>query len=544
MGFFSNFSNSFSQSVKKYLNYQTIPDPNAGAPQSLKSFGYQNFAGFNQRSNFNSEMDKNQLILKFFEVNKTKEDIYKEIDNIKDFYLVDLMISRILDDALNVTGSDQNIFSVSILNEDTEDILLTKYIKEFLSAFNIRKIIVDIAYDLLLYGEHCLRLDLANFRDKDVSKIGNGIINIHDDVDLTNVIPVYKDSDIDYFLVKNENGFNIVQPSQYVFFSLNTSRIKVQTNASETKVLYYRIGKSLIYPILGLLKELKLLEFLVPSKFINDALSPSILTVSVPSVSKPEETIEIVRVYEKMLNDTLKMDSNRDDINEMIRILSERIGIVKVIPNFGSEKGDIQKTEFNKSEDFGDINTKILDLRKTILTTVGIPSVILDEVSSRGETIKNYSRYSKKLKSFQQVIKEGIQQLILIHLTNSGYLNKTKDDISIKFTNIVNSDDLEKLEMLDLTVSMMSNFRDFFSSLSELEDKGIKVKYENYANFLSKNIFAISGYELIEYQTPTFIDDTGGDGGDGEDFDTEDTGEDTGGDTGDTGDDFGDEDSF
>ena len=468
---------NFSGIVKKIFNWTAYPDPAT-------------FAVLEQ----NSEINKN-LIIKFFNINENKQSIISEINELKDFYFTQMMVDRFIDDALNPAGSDQHIFKVSIKNQDgKEDKVTTKFIQDFIDEFNIERFLVDIAGDLLIYGEYFLRLDINADQDKNIKK---GIINIHDDVDPTNIIPVFRDSDISYFIINKKGKLINEQPSKYVYFSLPSNRIKVTINTEDNKAIYFRMGKSIIYPALGLLKELKLLESIVPIKFINNALKTSLISVSVPSTTRPQDAIEITKTYEKMINNSLKIDvNNKNNSNQILKKLSEKVGQVKVIPNFG-DKGTLEKQELTQTSDYNDVAQKILDLRKIILTTVGIPSSIIDDnnPSLKSDAIKEHIRYSRKLKSIQNSLKEGLKRLILIHLINNGFMNFIKDDIDIQFLNVLNTDDLEKLEYVDLMVSMMDNMKSFIEDINN--DAFAKINYDEYIKFINNSLENIIGFNLL-----------------------------------------------
>jgi len=466
----------FNSTVNKLMNWVQADDPITHANNMLSG-----------------NVNKN-LMIEFFNVNDNKKELIEKIDKIKEFYFTHLIIDRILEDAINPTGNSQELFSITINNSDgSKDIPATTLAKEFSKEFNIHRHIIDIAADLLLYGEHFLRLETLNYSEVDAG-VKRGIVNIHDDVNITNLVPIWRDGDISHF-IKSEHGKIVTLPaSSFAHFSLPSSRIKVKVDALDDKVLYFRSGRSIIYGSLGLLEELKLLETMMPISFINNALKTRLVSVGVPGQTKPQDALEIAKTYENMINKSLKISADGKSNDEIIKTISERVGQVKVIPDFG-DKGQIEAQDLETDTISDEISDKINDLRKMILTTIGIPSGIMDEESIKADVIKDHIRYSKKLKSVHFALSDGIKHILLVHLHNCGYTDIIKDDINIKFLNVLDTDDLEKLEYLDVLVSMMDNFKSYIGDFEDSEN--IDINYPEYYNFMNNYLNSVTGFQLF-----------------------------------------------
>jgi len=480
MALFQSLGQNFANLTNKMFGWQMALDPAVAAQQAFAQGAIEPSVN-------------NVLLTKFLEINDTKRGIIEDIDSIKDFYFSQLIVDRLLDDALNPTGNEQKLFDVKIKNSVGEvDETASKLCNDFIDEFNIQRMIIDIATDLLYYGEYFLRLDVNGMGDESVSK--RGIINIHDDVDMATAIPVFRDSDVSYILALGEKKIETVQPTELIYFSLPSSRIRVKIDGLNDKVLYLRMGKSILYPIYGLLKELKFLENLVPLGFINDALATKLVSVSVPSTTKPAEALKIAQTYEKMINKTLRITSSGKTDEEILKTVGARVGEVKVIPNFG-DKGELQAEDFNSDNKYDEMHEKIQDIRKMTLSTIGVPSSIIDEEGLKADVIKQHIRYTKKLKSIQYALKEGLQRMLIVHLTNIGFSNYIKENIDITFLNILNTDDLEKLEFLDLTVSMVDNFKSFVRDFEDHDEIGINM--EEYVKFLNSQFSVMAGFDVL-----------------------------------------------
>lgn len=480
MALFGELGSNFTEITNKWFNWTYQVDPVVAAAQLSKD----------------SDTINKHLFNKFFEIRETKQGIIEDIDSIKDFYFSQMIIGRILDDALNPTGNESKLFKVNILDTDKNvDESSTKIVDDFIDEFNLQKIIVDVANDLLTYGEYFLGVTVNGF-DSDEGLV-KGVVNIHDDVDSTLNLPIFRDSDVSYILSLEDKKIKTKQPSEIIYFSMPSSRIKVKVDGIDDKVLYLRMGKSVLYPIFGILKELKFLETLVPLGFINDAMATKLVSVNVPSTTKPSDALNIAQSFERMINKSLQVKTNGKTDDEIISTISSRVGEVKVIPNFG-DKGDLQAEDFNSENKYEDMDEKIKDIRKMALITIGIPPGIIDEEGMKSDVIKDHIRYTKKLKSIQFALKEGLQRLIMVHLTNNGFTNYVKEDVQVQFLNILNTDDLEKLEFIDLTVSMLDNFKSFVVDFEDRED--VKINNEEYFKFLNSQFSTITGFNIFEYQ--------------------------------------------
>jgi len=273
-----------------------------------------------------------------------------------------------------------------------------------------------------------------------------------------------------------------------------SSRIKVKVDTLDDKVIYFRMGRSALYGALGLLDELKLLETMMPISFINNALKTNLVSIGVPSQTKPQDALAIATTYEKMINKTLKVDTKGQTNDEIIKTISRRVGQVKVIPDFG-DKGSLEAQEVTNDTNNEELTDKINDLRKMILTTIGIPAGIMDEESLKSDVIKDHIRYSKRLKSVHRSITEGIKHIFIVHLHNLGYNSTIKDDIEVKFLNVLDTDDLEKLEYLDVLISMMDNFKSYVSDYED--DDHVEVNYKDYFKFMNQYLNSVTGFQLF-----------------------------------------------
>jgi hypothetical protein len=423
--------------------------------------------------------------LAIINTHKNLKKFYKEIDVLKEFYMSKLMIGRIIDDALNPTAEGDEIFKITINNNDgTVNELATKEARQLKRNLNIERLIVDIAPDILAYGSHYLRIDVNTINSENVLK---GIMNIHDDVDPASIIPVWRDNEIIYYNVIKDGKIERVNAYEYVFFGFSTERTKVEIELNDDQAIYFRVGTGLLKPVIHLLRTLYLLEGLVYVNLIKKVSKQPILSVTVPETMTPEKAIDVAKSYEKLINKNLNnVKIDFENIQETLEQILENTSQVKVIPDWGS-KGQIQKQDLEVYAELDEIYEKITDLRNVILQTNGFPSSLFENDSTqRIDIIQNSVRYTKKLKSFQQALKNGLKHLFLIHLKNQNF-DISMFNIDIQFTNVINVSDLEKIEYLSLVIDTMSTIKDFINEIAEeSEELGINVNKRSLIKFYNK----------------------------------------------------------
>ena len=473
----------FTKTIKSLFNWTTVED-NGGLPN----------IDFKQREDSIVAI-RNATI----ETQTELKAIIQQVDEVKDFYMSQMIIQRIFDDALNPSADTNSLFTLSVV--DSEGIINDRITKEaniFKKEFNIEKLITDISPDIIAYGFYYIRLDV-NSSTQD----SRGIINIHDDVSPERIVPIFRDNEIAYFNVISSSGEIVQEPAhKYVFFNYGQKRKKVKTTLNDTDAIYFRIGQGVLAPVISQLKNLYLLEGMMYVNIIKKALKQPILTVSVPDKTKPEEAINIAKTYEKLVNKNMNgVEIDFNNVKKTLDDVLESSGKLKVIPGWG-DKGSIEKTDFEDFESLSDIKEKIDDLRTTILKTEGINEDILANGMTRIEHIQQSVRYAKKVKTFQNSLKHSIKQLFLVHLQNNGY-NIHKENINVEFNGVIDLNDLEKIEYLNMSLELLDGVNSFIVDVRDSTDEtNIKVDNELLTKFYNKTFSKILGKDIFSYDNP------------------------------------------
>lgn len=399
-------------------------------------------------------------------VSQQLNTIVKTMEGIKSFYLVDVILNQFTEDTLAPRISSDNLFNYS-----SKDPKIQELLNELKEELNLDQIIQNITPDLCLYGEYTLSTIIEK---------NSGLVDLADDVDQGKVISLYQNGDIEGYLVVNELT-GVVERREladYVKFSLGGQRIKVQFDDSVKALAarnpdierylksvprYLRVGKSLLYPIVSKLKELELLEKLVPATKINKLSQGNIVALPVPDGYDLEKGLEAARRVEGLVNKKVMVDPQLGEIT--VEAILSTAGKTRVIPTFG-DKGRFDKMDF-KADDADDLFSNTVEIRNLILDAVGVPSELIfrSEGNSKNETLKRNAKYLRKLKLIQKSLTEGLKTIAEIHLQNLG-LEYDSNDIEINFINtLIEIDNLDKLEHADVTLSVLKNVKDFFIDL-------------------------------------------------------------------------------
>ena len=396
--------------------------------------------------------------------NQTRKGFQAEIKRLENFYLIDTIIGSVIDDALSPELSTGEILELYSENQKLNDIL-----KEFQKDFDLDNIVQEFLSEMLLEtGEYYLRPKVEK---------GKGIVSIFDDVDSNEILSFYQNGFPIKFMKTIDGKATLVDPSTYAHFILNSRKIKVQVSKEvrlsdkipdEVKSMYShcRIGRPLLYGVLSKIKELEILEKLVPGIKLANLTAGSIVGVEVPPATAPKDAFDIARKYEELFN--MKTSVNQATGEMTAADILAVAGRIKAIPTFGG-KGNVTSIDAKSDSNTSDIQSSISDTREVICSSIAFPAGLIYGGMSKGDILKQNSRYLRKIKSVRSTIANGLIQLALIHVSNLDIqFDVTFQDITVRFKNeSVNIDELEKLEYMDASVGFMKGTIDLVAQLSE-----------------------------------------------------------------------------
>lgn len=441
-------------------------------------------------------------------VSSFRRDIVHDVDKIRRFYLTDVILSQMTEDTLAPDSNTGDIVRVWSKNEAVQ-----KELDALNGEFDFDDLISDITPDLIAYGEYHLKpvLDLGNKDPKKLTPDGkplpvtepSGIVDILDNVDQSKIVAITKSGKIESYLVEDEKrNLSLHEPADFVKFTLGNQKLRIdlwkefggpgyKTSQDIIKKLpkYIRMGKSLLYPIIGKIKELELLEAIVPAAKLSKLTSGTLIGVNLPAGVEIEKALAASKKIEGMINRKVGIDSQKGEIT--LESIIASAGRLKVVPLLG-DKGTLQKLDY-QSDEPDQLLAALEDIRKAILGTIGIPyEIIYGGGATKGEILKKYARYLRKLKTVQKALVDGLRQIIYIHLANKGV--KYKDtEINIEFRNkLIEIDNLDRLEFTDTTVSLLKNLKDFVFDLAS-EGSLIKndIDIEEFKSILAEQLKTI-----------------------------------------------------
>jgi len=438
-----------------------------------------------------------ELVSKYLEVTKNFQGFYKEIERVRETYIAEVILDQFTFDALTPDVSSDNIIDI-VPNIDSKEI--EKGLEDFQEKINVDRLVQDITPDLIAFGTYTV---------KPVIEEGEGLVEIKDEELPYEVIPFYKGTEIEFYLKLNEKGQpEFYQPYEYVTFFVNARRIRVRIDKSIIRNLpqdkldkiptFLKVGTPLFTTgVIKKIKELDLLEKLIPASKIQMLSKGNVVGVYVPPSMSPDEALSFAKQLERKLNSLgISVDKDLDQLS--ITEILKGAGRIKVIP-VTSEKGQVTKLDY-KPEEPNDLLNSIQDLRQVILTSVGIPPELIFNTgnNTKGETLKRYSRYLRKLKYIQKAIVDGLRELVMLHLINKG-ISVTPEDFSVRFANtLVNIDDLDKIEFQVTVAQNLSDLNRFVQDLGQDDNLSQYVDYEGFAEFLNQELTKIGLDKVIK----------------------------------------------
>lgn len=474
-------------------------DPNAILVQDLYNFESspksKSFPALNGIRGNTGQQTSKQMFEQLFDIYKehitNKRELLTQARALFDTDVVQTIIDVIMDDGFNSFIDDKDEFRIEYhLPEEERDVLgetyeqeIQEHIDEFVEKFAIKSRIPEMIPELLRDGEYAYGI---------ITEQGKGITEIVDDLDVINLLPFYLNDKLALVMKQDErkNGkalgssrYNVAnnaldndkpllyKPDNIIFFRLKYFQ-KERINMSdfynteyrnnfymETGIRlpkFMRICRPIYYSAIKSLNKLQIMENLNTILEMYAILRPEIVHVSVPSTTSPGEATQIIRDYERRLNETSTFtDADTLDMTTLAAMANKRT----VLPQWLDGKGTLSMSSTNETHKAKDSWENIDKLRTLIASSVGIPAFYVTLNSTpvdKHQIVKLYSRYTKKLTSLQKSLADGIKDLLVRHLKLKG-LNISVDNILVKFKSLTSGDSLDDTDMMVATVEGINN---------------------------------------------------------------------------------------
>lgn len=439
------------------------------------------------------------LLAVFNEHITTKREVLTQARNLFDTDIVQTVIDVMIDDGFNSFNNEKEEFKIEyILDQEDLDNLGEEYqeqiqnvIDECVEKFSLKTRVAEIVPELLRDGEYAFGVLFDENNKK-------GITEIVDDFDVINLLPFY-DGDKLAFII-NQNHFDQQKPStsllntwnnnntqevpvaykpdNIVFFRLkNTNKLRIKMGQfydSEFKKMfktetginlpkYVRTALPIYYGAMRTLNRIKIMENVSTILDLNDVLKPEIVHVSVPTNTTSVEAQQIIRDYERHLNENTAFEGDNFDISTLAAQANRR----KVLPTWYDTKGTLTSAGINQGAKGQGAWDAIDRLRNLAALSIGIPPFYINISGTpieKAQIIKLYSRYTRKLTSLQKTLADGIKDFLMIHLEHCGF-NISRDNLSVKFKAITSGDSLDDTDML---VGLVAGIGDLYKALDEI----------------------------------------------------------------------------
>lgn len=429
----------------------------------------------------------------------TKREILTQARNLFDTSdIIQTLVDVMIDDGFNSFQNENEEFKIlyeldgeelETLGEEYQE-QIQNIIDEFVEKFDIKARTAGIVPELIRDGEFAFGVIFDEKNQK-------GITEITDDLDVINLLPFYNNSRLAFVINQNnlpqeQTNSNTAfmaayntnekpvayKPDNIVFFKLNgkTQRINMSNfYNTEFKKLFYehtgiklpkfvRTSLPLYYSAMKNLNRLKLMENVSTVTDVSDILKPEIVHVTVPTNTSPKEAQQIVKNYERQLNDVSGFQTDDSfDLNTLTAQANRR----KVMPQWIDTKGQLQSASVNQSNKGAGAWDAVDKLRNLIALNIGIPPFYINvsgQPIDKAQIIKLYSRYTRKLTALQKSLADGIKDLIMIHLEHMG-INISRSNLVIKFKSITSGDTLDDTDML---VGLVTGISDLYKALDEI----------------------------------------------------------------------------
>lgn len=476
---------------------------NLEPPQAQKGNLFRNLIKKNALSEFgNLSADERSIFSSILAVYNehitTKRDILTQARNLFDTDIVQTVIDVMIDDGFNSFNNEKEEFKIEyVLEQEDLDNLGTEYqeqiqnvIDEFVEKFNLKSKVAEIVPELLRDGEYAFGV-LFDEKNK------KGITEIVDDFDVINLLPFYEGEKLAFVINQNhfdktsKKGFHIgnwnqsaqempvaYKPDNIVFFRLKgPTKLRINMSQfydSDFKKLfkektgiklpkYVRTALPIYYGALRTLNRIKIMENVSTVLDLNDVLKPEIVHVSIPTNTNSVEAEQIIRDYERHLNENNTFDGNDFDIASLAAQANRR----KVLPAWYDTKGTLTSASINQAAKGQGAWDSIDRLRNLAALSIGIPPFYINISGTpieKAQIIKLYSRYTRKLTSLQKTLSDGIKDFLMIHLEHCG-LKVSRSNLSIKFKAITSGDSLDDTDML---VGLVAGIGDLYKALDEI----------------------------------------------------------------------------
>lgn len=438
---------------------------------------------------------RDEMVQSFIGVLNTRMGLVRTYESLRNLDVVQTILDVVQDDGFSSSQED-NVFAVTYEPEEQDELSekINLEVQAFVERIGLRDFVKGNLEDLLLYGEYPFRMTCIE---------GRGVTEIIDDVSPDSVIAFYKGAFPQFYVERIADKMVIRSTDEMCHFCLDSRKIRVKVTDVRNRIPrmvpeYVRVGRSIIYQAISKLKRLQVFEMAAIADSLKKVLTPLLVGVGVPAAATPQDVADIIKKYEVELS-TPTTPNATDPGNFTFYDIFELVGRVKVIPNFADGKGNVGTIEMSTGQQ-ADIDAKEDRLRLSVAKATGIPSYYITLTEEGGasklETLKVYSRYSRKLVMIQTSVGDGVRSIVSTHLRMLG-LAVREENIKIRFKSLVNMDLLDSVEYTAASVDIMSDLFGALETIANSDSARLKLNPERLLDLLNKFLSPMSGTEGV-----------------------------------------------
>jgi hypothetical protein len=408
---------------------------------------------------------KTQSITQIKSTLDLRQHHFNRVDLVKDHHIAVTIKDTIINDCF-YSMCDKSLLNIRYRSEDEKlNEKINKDIKELLDNTDFLNILSDcLINEGIDYNEMMLSTKV---------EYGVGITEVHDDIDITKYIAIYRDLSPVGFVKFHKDSLgeppDFIDADSISHFMVSPKKfpieVKLKGKRSEELPEKIRCAKPLLTPVVDLIMQYSALEQLSTAIELNKALSPIIMGFGVSPTSDIDEITRTLRQYTNSLNGTRKaVVENLHSLD--VRELFEKMNEIKLIPysiEEGSNSLNPVKIEYHES----DLSEKINNIRKNIALAVGVPESTLASTvvkEKKEDNITSNPRYSRMLSGIQQSLAKGVIDFVYKHLrykysNKDGIMLKTinKSYIDARFRTVTNIDNRLDMEQMLVTAETLSS---------------------------------------------------------------------------------------
>lgn len=441
----------------------------------------------------------NMLASIYTQTYTTKKELFELIKSVKDLDQASVIINDFIDDCFSTPDSDYP-FTIEISDDVDDKEYVEDILAKFIKKFDIYQLDKDTVEDFLVYGDYYFNT---------VPKIGEGIVEINDNVDCENVFSIYRNSELIQHIGMGKNQMfagsalagwagqlKAIHPDLLSHFYLDSRKIKLELPTELSGILSLpesiRIGRSVLFDALALLKKYQLLDMALTYKEVRNALMPVFLGVQTGAFTKPDEIIEACKTIESYLQEGTAMEFDIENSSSMQELLGGASS-VKIAPIPG-DKGRLEKIDIGQgSSDTSGLNDILGDTGHRVAVAAG--GVTSDEAGkSRLEILKCNSRRSKRLIDIQRGRSNGWRDMMHKHLRYK-HINVEKESIKVMYKSIPNADIFEEANGLVTLLSVMNDLQTYADTVNQA-DNGVHINPDKLIDAF--NLFIGNRYPVVK----------------------------------------------